>query len=102
MWGSKFEEDDAKVAQDVTQAYLTWVGSKASKYWSSYSSSGLGEEGDYYVWIEAFYVGSQEDADPDDYNSFDNAMGIVHTDKIISHTVEKFDTFFDKLLAQLP
>ena len=102
MWRSKFAEDDAQVAQDVTQAYLTWVGSSASKYWSSYSGSWLGLQGDYYIWIEAFYVGSQDEADPEDYNSFENTMGTVHSDKIVSQTVEKFDTFFDKLVAQLP
>ena len=42
IWKGNFKEDDASVAVEITQAYLTWVGSVASKYWSSYSGQGLG------------------------------------------------------------
>ena len=38
IYGSTWDEDDGKMAEEVTQAYLTWVGSIASKYWSSYGS----------------------------------------------------------------
>ena len=84
------------------QAYLTWVGSRASKYWSSYGSNGLGENGDYYFSIEALYVGSIDDADPDDYNSFVNNLATVHGEKIVYFHEDIFDTFYDKLVVQAP
>ena len=63
----------------------------------------LGENGEYYFWIEALYVGSEDDADEEDYYSFErNIADVVHTDKITSSTKRTFDTFLDKLVAQQP
>ena len=43
-WSSNFYADDAKMEADLTQAYLKWVGSSASKYWSSYAGYDIGTE----------------------------------------------------------
>ena len=43
-WSSNFYADDAKMEADLTQAYLKWVGSTASKYWRSYAGYDIGTE----------------------------------------------------------
>ena len=61
-----------------------------------------GENGDYYISIEAFYVGKESEADEEDYNSFLTKVVDNRSDKIVYFNSDKFDTFFDKLVVQAP
>ena len=55
------------------------------------------------MWITAFYVGAEDDAEEEDYNSFQTEIvEAVHNDKINMFDKKIFDTFYEKLLAQTP
>ena len=41
-WYNRFDADDAAMAVDLIQAYMDWVGGKASRYWSSYGGMSPG------------------------------------------------------------
>ena len=61
-----------------------------------------GEDRKYSIGIsEVLFVGREED-DPEDYGSFEAAMGGVRPDKIVERTKDTFDTFLDKVNAQVP
>jgi len=99
IWESNFNVDDGKMAEDVIAAYLKWV-SVSSKYWSSYGSTILAEDGRYGFSIEALYVGREEDEG--DYWGFEEAMSNIYTNNIAYDNQRTFDTFVDKIAAQEP
>ena len=84
--------------EDVSTAYLKWV-AVSSKYWSSYGFPTMKEES-YGFTINALFVGKEED--DGNFWSLEEAMADVLPDKLTYSGKHSFDTFYDKLVVQVP